>query len=293
MQQRSNSSFESEHLLLASAGRSLGIYVAGDHQLAVIDRFGQYDGLKGPGRFRVNWFTQRVRGYIDITPIHTSEPVPNIHTHDSVLVAISVSLLHSLDPRTVPKAQARLIVTWDEDQHRLNVRDTAQRVLQDIVGRYPAKAIAGGGSLTQIEREFQSALQEALAPIGIVLVRAQIREMNVPELIRTRYENIAQRDATIEDLRKRDPAEYAKALNTEMVEALPKMSVRSVNVDPKAMLQSTEKADRDGAPPVIGPAVPPAPHRLPSPESAAEAGTDANPDVIDGEVSGDEPVSRL
>ena len=47
----SDSEFQKKHPALHRWATRAGIHVAGDQQIAIVDRFGQFDCFKGPGRF--------------------------------------------------------------------------------------------------------------------------------------------------------------------------------------------------------------------------------------------------
>lgn len=278
--------------LIHRCGKLFGLYLTSDQQLAIIDRLGQFDCVKGPGLFNINPWTQKLRGFFSIEPVYVSGQIPNIHTRDAVQTDVSVTLKFTLNPILLSREKAKEVVNWSIDFQKEYLLHHAQSALQGAVSKYYAFEIAGPDACSQVESDLYPLLSELVKEDGITLTLCKVRELNVPAELRQHFDLIAQWAATMLDLRRRDPHEFEQALRVQWLKVLQQMSVGKMFVEPpKPVSMPSTPHDSRLAPPQ---------NLLPTHssgtiilDSSGEESSSPSSTSVSSTRDDDEPLSRL
>ena len=282
------------HALVQNIGRPFGIRWVGDQRLAIIERFNRFDGFKGPGFFWINPLTQRHSRDFAIESRFVKASLPGIQTQDAVPAEIIITVSYLLNPRLLSKDKQLMVLRMSGRDVELYISDTAKRALQSVLPHHHTREIVSGQAYPLVENELHNELAKLVAPMGVSLRLCRVIEMKVPDLVRTRYEQNAQREANIAQIQKQDPALLAQAMRIEMVEAMPHMSVNRMLINPTDLSGDSPPSGPNQLPGGPVPA-PPGPAEPPPSNAGSDSGSSAGGDIIDGTARpiDDEPISRL
>ena len=281
------------HALVQNIGRPVGIRWVGDQHLAIIERFNRFDGFKGPGFFWINPLTQRHSRDFPVAPHFVKTSLPGIQTQDAVPTEVTINVSYLLNPRLLSKDKQLMVLRMSGRDLELYIADTAQRALQSVLPQHHTREIVSGQAYPLVESELHNELAKLVAPLGISLRMCRVIEMKVPDLVRTRYEQNAQREANIAQIQKQDPALLAQAVRIEMVEAMPHMSVNRMMINPTDLSGDVALPDPNQLPGGPTPSHPSGPAAEPPPPDGGSGS--ASGDIINGTARpiDDEPISRL
>lgn len=219
--------------------RPLGLRWVPDNHLAVVYRMEMYHGLRGPGFFRINPFTETVRREVSLNPDYISTEISSIQTQDAVQLGLRIALAYVFDPRPLPRKEALVFVEWPKGIHRAIMTDNAITALQAILPKYRADQVCRGQVFEEIRQQLLDELTERLKSLGLEPIRAMVLEVIVPPALQDTFTSVANRAAYAYDLSQYTPFELSEVRRRELYEvirALPGgiryLSVRGSEVAP-------------------------------------------------------------
>ena len=144
--------------------------IANQWEKAVVLRFGEFRGLRGPGLFWIIPVVDNICAWIDqrvmVTPFNAEKTL----TKDTVPVDVDAVLFW---------------VVWDAQKAALEVKDyqtaiawSAQTALRDIIGKMMLADILVGRDM--IDKELQKIIDERTTPWGITVQSVEIRDIVIP-----------------------------------------------------------------------------------------------------------------
>lgn len=212
--------------LVRALGRRFGLRWVGDYQLAVIFRMERYHGVvRGPRFFWINRWIETVHSVMSVAPDFIPVQASSIQTKDALQLGLSLALAYAFDPSLVPAEKVALYIRWEPEIRRLVAADNAQRALQAVVPEFFAEQICRGEVFSLLEQKFLSILTERLQPLALKPVFAMVLKVEVPAVLKHRFEDVVQRLVNIEDINQYAPHEFSQALQIEMIEAVKQMGV--------------------------------------------------------------------
>lgn len=155
----------------------IGLYIlfalkiANEWEKAVVLRFGQFRGLRGPGLFWVVPIVDIIAAWVDtrirVTPFAAEKTL----TKDTVPVSVDAVLFW---------------VVWDAQKAALEVREyetavdwAAQTALRDIIGKMPLADILVGREAVDVE--LRRIIDERTTPWGVSVSSVEIRDVVIPQ----------------------------------------------------------------------------------------------------------------
>lgn len=206
--------------LLLRLGRPFGAEFVPQGYVRVINRMGQYAGVKGPGLFFVNRLTHGLGPLVLVAAQRTPYDFPNLLTRDVVPVRVRVNAVIGYDPRSAPEF-AYLLTRLNERVY-LQVAEVYIRwALLAAVSQYNATELAQDAVTAQIEQAVTERVKQEMAFLGIQpLSRLRLQQVELPTTLIGRQETIAQRRASVLAGGEFHPAEFRRALVTEVIENL-------------------------------------------------------------------------
>jgi hypothetical protein len=259
--------------LLLKFGNWFGAGFVPDMTVQVIYSNGLYAGVRGPGRFRYNRFTETLGPQVPIgaqrRPFHFTDML----SQDNLPIAVRLSVLFSYDPRRAPQFARALARTTPEIRFGL-VTAFTERSTRVAISRRSSIELPQAQSLEAAEEEISRALQTDMDPLGFAFPSnrpVMILQIQPPATLTNRYEQNAQRRAQIQASWDFDATDYRRALIAEFIENLTKTGAGEsiinlnelvesyvANVGPRIITQPPpSQADRSSPPPPVPPPSPP------------------------------------
>jgi regulator of protease activity HflC (stomatin/prohibitin superfamily) len=158
------------------AGLLVGFYllfafkIADQWEKAIVLRFGQFTGLRGPGRFWIVPIVETIPRWIDhrvmVTPFNAEKTL----TRDTVPVDVDAVLFW---------------LVWDAEKAALEVEDyrtaiswAAQTALREIIGQMELADILVGRA--KMDAELQKIIDHRTTPWGVTVQSVEIRDVVIP-----------------------------------------------------------------------------------------------------------------
>jgi regulator of protease activity HflC (stomatin/prohibitin superfamily) len=158
---------------LAAAYVLFALKIADQWEKAVVLRFGNFIGLKGPGRFWIVPIVDAIPTWIDhrvmVTPFNAEKTL----TKDTVPVDVDAVLFW---------------LVWDAEKAALEVEDyraaiswAAQTALREIIGQMELADILVGRA--KMDAELQKIIDHRTTPWGVTVQSVEIRDVAIPEAL--------------------------------------------------------------------------------------------------------------
>jgi regulator of protease activity HflC (stomatin/prohibitin superfamily) len=144
--------------------------IAQQWERAVVLRFGQYVGLRGPGLFWVTPFVDRVAAWIDQRTITTTFAAEQTLTSDTVPVNVDAVLfwmVHDAEKAALEVQDYAQAVSW-----------AAQTALRDVIGRTTLTDLLRGRE--RIEADLQQLIDHRSNPWGVTVSSVEMRDIVIP-----------------------------------------------------------------------------------------------------------------
>jgi hypothetical protein len=145
--------------------------VADQWEKAVILRFGNFTGLRGPGLFWIVPVVDRIPVWIDHRVMVTPFSAEKTLTKDTVPVDVDAVLFW---------------LVWDAEKAALEVEDyrvaiawAAQTALREVIGQMDLAAILVGRAM--MDQELQKIIDERTTPWGVTVQSVEIRDVVIPQ----------------------------------------------------------------------------------------------------------------
>jgi hypothetical protein len=213
-------------------GRPAGLRWVPDNHLGVVYRMEMYQGLRGPGFFRINPFTESVKRQVNLNPDFITTPIPSLNTRDAVQLGLQVALAYVFDPRTLPPDKAMIYVKWPRHILRAIVTNFTIGALLSITPKYYAEQICRGELFETIEQSLMDELTNRLRPLAIRPTFDTVLEVIVPPPLQDTFTAVANRTAYTHDLSLFEPFELSEVERRELNEVLKELpgGIRYLNV---------------------------------------------------------------
>jgi hypothetical protein len=219
-------SSENEHplslRLLLRYGKWFGAGFVPDNTLQVIYTNGLYAGVRGPGQFRYNRFTETLGPQISIVAQRRAFVFTEMLSQDNLPMTVRLSILFIYDPRRAPQFAKALVRATPEIRLNL-VTSFAERATRVSVSRRNSMELPQAPVLEVIEEEISRALQADLETLGFAFPTnrpVMVLQVQLPASLTSRHEQNAQRRAQILAGEEFHPSDYRRALITEFIENL-------------------------------------------------------------------------
>jgi regulator of protease activity HflC (stomatin/prohibitin superfamily) len=145
--------------------------VADQWEKAIVLRFGQFIGLRGPGMFWIVPIVDRLPTWIDHRVMVTPFSAEKTLTKDTVPVDVDAVLFW---------------LVWDAEKASLEVEDyrmaiswAAQTALREVIGQMDLADILVGRA--RMDRELQKIIDERTTPWGVTVQSVEIRDIVIPQ----------------------------------------------------------------------------------------------------------------
>lgn len=226
--------------LLLKFGKWFGAGFVPDMTVQVIYRNGLYEGVRGPGRFRYNRFTEALGPQISVGSQRRALMFSDILSQDGLPITVRLSILCGYDPRRAPQFARAFVRTTPEVRLAL-VTSFAERATRVSIGRRNSLELLQPQVLEAAEGEISRALQADMSPLGFAFPSARpvmILQIQPPATLTNRHEQNAQRRAQILAGEEFNPADYRRALITEFIENLAKTGAGEAIVNLNEIVES-------------------------------------------------------
>jgi SPFH domain / Band 7 family len=258
--------------LLLKYGSWFGAGFVPDMTVQVIYRDGLYAGVRGPGRFRYNRFTETLGPQISVGAQRRPFNFADMLSQDGLPIMVRLSILFSYDPRRGPQFARAFARTTPEIRLNL-VTSFAERSTRVAISRRNSIELPQAQSLESAEEEISRALQTDMGPLGFEFPSnrpVMILQIQPPATLTNRHEQNAQRRAQIMAGEEFNTTDYRRALIAEFIENLAKTgageSIINLNelvesyvadVGPRVINQPPAPSQASGSPPPPPPPPPP------------------------------------
>lgn len=206
--------------LILFVGQPFGMAFVPQHHVQVVYRMGKYAGCRGPGLIYHSRMTETL-GPLVLTKGQRHEYVfENIIARDVLPVTLHVATSVSYDPAAAPELASSL--TQAPRESYLSIGGVYIRwALLAAANRFNASELTQADVRAQIEQVVQEQANQELKFLGLKLsARLRILSVELPATLTERHETIAQRRASILAGTEFHPAEYRRALVSEVLERL-------------------------------------------------------------------------
>ncbi|GAB4537820.1 MAG: hypothetical protein Kow0063_25090 [Anaerolineae bacterium] len=213
-------------------GRPLGWRWVPDNHLGAVYRMERYRGLRGPGFFRINPFTESVKLTVSLNPDFISTNISSLNTRDAVQLGLEVALAYVFDPRNLPHESAQIFVAWPRNILRDIVADFARSTLLSIVANYYAEHICRGELFQTIEESLKTELTKRLQPLAIRPTFAMVLKVIPPSALQETFTAVANRAAYTHDLSTYEEHELSEVRRRELYTMLSELpgGIRYLNI---------------------------------------------------------------
>ena len=242
--------------LILFVGKPFGIAFVPQHHVQVIYRMGKYAGSRGPGLIYHSRMTETL-GPLVLTKGQRHEYVfENIIARDVLPVTFHVATSVMYDPAAAPELASSL--TQAPRETYVSIGGVYIRwALLAAANRFNASELTQAEVRAQLEQAVQEQANQELNFLGLKLsARLRILSVELPATLTERHETIAQRRASILAGTEFHPAEYRRALVSEVLERLSAGNAESfVNFSEMLEAYASEhpaEGGPAGAPPATG-----------------------------------------
>lgn len=206
--------------LILFLGKPLGIAFVPQHYVQVLYHMGKYAGCKGPGLVYYNRLTENLGPLVFIGGQINEYSLDNLVSRDVVPVTMLVSATISYDPAS--GVELASVLTRIPRKAYVSIAGTYIRWgLLAAANQYNAAELTQFEVRSQIETAVRERVNDELKFLGLrVMGKLRITRVELPDSLRERHENIAQRRASILAGAEFHPAEYRRALVAEVLEHL-------------------------------------------------------------------------
>lgn len=258
--------------LLLWLGGPLGVAYVPLHHVQVVYRMGKYMGCKGPGLIYYNKLTEVLGPLVNIAGQLMEYTLDNVVSRDVLPVTMHVSTTVAYDPQAGHELAS--VLTRLPKGTFASIAGTFVRwALLSIANEYNASELTQHAVRAQIEATIRDRANAELAYLGLKVVgKVRITGVELPARLADRHETIAQRRANILAGAEFHPAEYRRALVSEVIENLGRRGESEGFLNFNEMLESVAEENR--------PALAPPPHIidvLPDPSEAKSPPPPAEP----------------
>jgi len=229
MKRPDEANFEKPPLLrlILYLGKPFGIAFVPQHYVQVVYRMGKYAGCRGPGLIYYGRLTETL-GPLVLTKAQRNEyEFENIISRDVLPVKMRVVTSVAYDPASAPDLASTL--THVPRESYVSIAGIYIRWgLLAAANRFNATELTQTDVRTQIENSVQEQANHELSFLGVKLAaKLRIMSVELPAVLTERHETIAQRRANILAGAEFHPAEYRRALVSEVLERLSKGNAES------------------------------------------------------------------
>ena len=205
---------------LLRIGRPFGLHFVPQKHLQVINHMGQYSDVRGPGLVHYNRLTESLGPLVNIGGQLKEYNFTGLLTRDVLSVGIRLHAIIGYDPRSAPDFAP--ILTRLPREIYVSIAGTFLRwALLAAVGQYNATELAQREVRAEVESSVCDTAIEEMGFLGIApRGKLRIMQVDLPTTLAGRHETIAQRRAGILAGTEYHPAEFRRALVTEVIENL-------------------------------------------------------------------------
>lgn len=206
--------------LILFLGRPLGIAFVPQHYLQAIYRMGKYLECRGPGLIYHSPLTESLGPLVFVGNQRNEYRFENIVSRDVLPITIAILTNVVYDPG-LGHERASVLTRLPREAY-VSIAGTYIRWgLLAAANRYNAAELTQANVRTQIENSLHEQVGEELKFLGLRLAaRLRIMSVELPASLTERHETIAQRRANILAGAEFHPAEYRRALVSEVLERL-------------------------------------------------------------------------
>ena len=201
-------------------GRPLGIAFVPQNHVQVLYRMGKYAGCVGNGLIYYNRFTESLGPMVDISGQVKEFVLDNVISRDVLPVKMEVSATIIYDPKAGHE-MAAILTRIPRDVYASIAGSYIRWALLATANQYNAEELAQYEVRTQIENAVRERVNEEMKYLGLMIQgKLRITRVELPSSLTDRHEIIAQRRANILAGTEFHPAEYRRALVSEVLEQL-------------------------------------------------------------------------
>jgi hypothetical protein len=237
-------------------GRPLGITFVPQHHMQAIYRMGQYVECRGPGLIYHSPLTESLGPQVFVGNQRNEYRFENIVSRDVLPVTIAILTSVVYDP-VVGHARASVLTRLPREAY-VSIAGTYLRWgLLAAANRYNAAELTQADVRNQLENVLHAQVSDELKFLGLRLAaKLRIMSVELPAVLTERHETIAQRRATILAGAEFSPAEYRRALVSEVLERLSQGNAESfVNFSEILEAYAAEHPAQGGAQPSTPPRI--------------------------------------
>jgi hypothetical protein len=230
-------------------GKPMGVAYVPIHHLQVIYRMGKYVGCKGPGLITYNRLTETLGPLVGIAAQTYEYEFDQIISRDVLPVKVRLAAIVEYDPSSCDMELASILTRMPRENY-LTIAGTFLRwALLAIANQYNASELTQQAVRAQIEDAAQIKVNDELAYLGLRLRgKLRILAVELPARLADRHETIAQRRASILAGAEFHPAEYRRALVSEVIETMGRRGESEAFLNFNEMLETVAE-DRAALPP--------------------------------------------
>ncbi len=235
--------------LILFLGKPLGIDFVPQHYVRVLYHMGKYAGCKGPGLIYFNRLTETLGPSVFIGGQISEYTLDNMVSHDVLPVSMTVSTTVSYDPAL--GADLASVLTRIPRAAYVSIAGTYIRWgLLAAANQYNAAELTQSDVRGHIESAVRDRVNEELKFLGLKITgKLRITRVEMPDSLRERHETIAQRRASILAGAEFHPAEYRRALVSEVLEHLSRGEATESFVNFGDVLEAYASEHKEVAPP--------------------------------------------
>jgi hypothetical protein len=205
--------------LILFMGAPFGIAFVPQHYVQVVYRMGKYAGCRGPGLIYHSRLTETLGPLVFIKGQRNEYQFENVISRDVLPVTLRVATSVTYDPAAAPDLASTL--THAPREAYVTIAGIYIRwALLAAANRFNASELTQAGVRAQIENTVQEQANQELKFLGLKLSKLRILSVELPATLTERHETIAQRRANILAGAEFHPAEYRRALVSEVLERL-------------------------------------------------------------------------
>ncbi len=206
--------------LILFLGAPFGMAFVPQHFVQVVYRMGKYAGCRGPGLIYRSPLTETLGPLVFVKGQRHEYVFENIVSRDVLPVTVRLATSVTYDPAAAPDLASRLTHAPRETYVTLAGIYLRWGLLA-AANRFNAAELTQVDVRTQIEDAVQGQANDELKFLGLSLsAKLRILSVELPATLTERHETIAQRRASILAGAEFHPAEYRRALVSEVLEKL-------------------------------------------------------------------------
>lgn len=231
-------------------GKPMGVAYVPIHHLQVVYRMGKYAGCKGPGLITYNRLTETLGPLVAVAAQTYDYEFDQIVSRDVLPVKMRLAAIVEYDPSTCDPELASILTRMPKQSY-ITIAGTFLRwALLAMANQYNASELTQQAVRAQIEDAAQIKVNDELAYLGLRLSgKLRILAVELPARLADRHETIAQRRASILAGAEFHPAEYRRALVSEVIETMGRRGESEAFMNFNEMLESVAEENRAALPP--------------------------------------------